>query len=59
MVGVFIMALNVSIILEVIVHKDPFAYPRDYTSVWPFMPKIGFAFEYQVYFMIIFPYLDN
>lgn len=55
------MALNFSIILEVIVfyiidkiingsqpivHKDPIAYPNDYTSVWPFMPKIGFAFEY-------------
>jgi hypothetical protein len=40
-------------------HKDPIAYPRDYTTVWPFMPKIGYAFEYQVYFMIVCPYLDN
>ena len=69
------MIINVSIILQVMIyfiidtvhnsknpdnpHKDPVAYPRDYESVWPFMPKIGFAFEYQVYFMIVCPYLDN
>ena len=69
------MILNVMIIVQVMIyfvidtindskdpvdhHKDPIAYPRDYTTVWPFMPKIGYAFEYQVYFMIVCPYLDN
>ena len=38
-------------------HRDPIAYPEDYTSPWPFAPKIAFAFEYQVYFMLIFPCL--
>lgn len=38
-------------------HLDPIAYPEDYTSAWPFAPKISFAFEYQVYFMLIFPCL--
>jgi hypothetical protein len=37
----------------------PIAHPRDYTTMWPFMPKIGFAFEYQVYFMIVCPYLES
>jgi hypothetical protein len=68
------MLFNVLIIVEVLiffvidiihdsknpfVHKDPIAYPRDYDTVWPFMPRIGYAFEYQVYFMIVCPYLDN
>ncbi len=40
-------------------HLPPIALPNDYESVWPFMPKIAFAFEYQVYFMIVFPYLNT
>lgn len=42
-----------------VVHLDPEARPHDYQSIFPFIPKIAFAFEYQVYFMIVYPYLSQ
>ena len=66
------MILNVLILLQVIIFgimekignpgetpTKPIAKPRDYTTWLPFVPKIAFAFEYQVYFMIVYPYLSQ
>jgi len=39
--------------------KEPESRGNDYDSITPFIPKIAFAFEYQVYFMIVFPYLSK
>lgn len=42
-----------------IVTLEPTAIPRDYDSILPFIPRFSFAFEYQVYFMIVYPYLGD
>lgn len=60
MLGVLIMILNLMIIFQGLIywivdstkkspndkHDKPSAYPHDYDNVLPFVPKIGYAFEY-------------
>ena len=62
------MLLNFGIVLQAAVygalqgptpHLEPTAKSHDYSSVMPFIPKIAFAFEYQIYFLIVFPYLSK
>lgn len=66
------MILNMLILLQVFIFgiiekignpgeapSKPIGRPKDYTTWLPFVPKIAFAFEYQVYFMIVYPYLSH
>jgi len=62
------MILNLAIVAQAAIYGifedntprlEPRARPHDYPSILPFIPKIGFAFEYQVYFLIVYPYLSK
>ena len=70
--GVIIMTIIVLALLSTLVFSitqfaqpgdhpkvQPIAWPTEYQNVLPFIPRIAYAFEYQVYFMIVYPYLGK
>lgn len=61
------MLLNFAIVIQAAVfgaqevspRGEPKAESHDYETISPFIPKIAFAFEYQIYFLIVYPYLNK